>query len=244
MNFNWNPLFSKYLWELKYKFIYIGLMILITTISCYININSIFYLFSKEFLISSNKFFFSNIVDIFFFYLEFSFFFALLITIPFIILNIFLYFLPSMYVYEVKIFWKIFFLFFCCFILGGVFNYRYIFPNILSFFLNFDFIKNIYFPLFFEAKFDEYFLFVLSFFYKTSFFFQIPTLFYCMIFFNYISLNFFWKKRKFFYLIFLFISALLSPPELFIQGIIFCFFILFFESTIYIIFFFKNLYNK
>ena len=162
--------FKKHFLELKFKLFYSFLTIIITTISCYFKIYPILYIFSKYLLynINSSKFFFSNIVQIFFTYLEISFYISITISFPFLLLNFLQYFIVSLYRFEIIFCLKTIFFSFTCFFFSIFFTYFLIFPNFLTFFLNFE-SSNQFFPVFFEAKFDEYFFFCFKYIYKKYF---------------------------------------------------------------------------
>jgi sec-independent protein translocase protein TatC len=119
----------------------------------------------------------------------------------------------------------------------------YTIPQGLTFFLNFE-NSNQFFPIFFEAKIDEYFLFIINIFCKSIFFFQIPVLCYILINLNLIKKNFFTNNRKFVHIFFLIITAAISPPEIMVQIFLWFWFIFLFEILIFTNLFFKNIKKK
>lgn len=243
LNFNF-PKYKPFLLELKYKFGYSFLMFCFTLISCYLNIYPILYLFSKYLLsqINSSKFFFSNIFQIFFLYIEISVYISLPIVFPFIILNFFQYFIPSLYKKEIDSWSKV--LFFTTFwlIFSIFFTYFYLFPQFLKFFLLFETTNN-FIPIFFEAKIDEYFIFLFNLFFKCICFFQLPTIIYFLMKLHIISLNTCFKKRNYIYLFILLISALINPPEIFTQIIFLIFFLCCYEIFFYLLIFYITIKN-
>lgn len=192
--------------------------------------------------ISSKRFFYSNITQIFWVYIQISIYIAVIITLPFHILNFSLYFLQSLYPKEFFFLIKLFFKFILIYLLAGFINYHILIPNILIFFLNFE-QKNLYLITHFEAKFDEYFFLILGFNFKLMLMFQLPILVDYLIFTNIISKDLIFYNKKNLYLMIVILNALLNPPEFYIQITIFCFIITFIEFYIFIKFLLQNLIN-
>lgn len=234
--------FSNYWNEIKLIFKYTIAMLFITSIACYLYIEPILYTLSKHLLlnIKSNKFFFSEITQIFINYIEFSIKISLLIVIPFICFNIYSYFITSLYYVEAKkiticlgifIFWY--------FIIIHIIL-KILLPNFLNFFLIYE-NSSQYFPLYYEAKFESYFYLVFQFLYTFLIFFQIPIFFLFCYIFKVFDLKFLYKIKSKIFIIFVIISTIVAPPDILLQILIISFFIFFFEFFIYNIYFFKKL---
>jgi len=237
--------YLKYILELKFKIIYSLLMFFITLITCFLNIDAILYLLAKDLLlnINSNKFFFSNLTEIFFTNIQISVYIAFLITIPFFYFLFFLYFITSLYLYEVFFFYKIFLIWISCYLSFNFFILNFGIPYFLQFFLQIE--KNfIFFPIYFEAKFEDYFIIIITWFLKFNFLIQVPFFIYILTFFNIILPKFTWNLKKNWYLSFFFFSAFLSSPDLLTQLSFTFFFIFFFEIFFYsyLFFYFLNFY--
>lgn len=189
--------------------------------------------------ISSKRFFYSNITQIFWIYIQISIYIAIIVTLPFQILNFLVYFLQSLYPKEFFFVLKLFFKFVIIYLLAGFLNYYILIPNILKFFLNFE-QKNLYLIAHFEAKFDEYFFLILGFNFKLNLMFQIPIIIDYLIFTNIISKNLVYYNKKNLYFTIIILNTLLNPPEIFVQIIVFFSIIIFIELYIYFRFLLKN----
>jgi sec-independent protein translocase protein TatC len=126
------------------------------------------------------------------------------------------------------------------YILSILLTYFFIFPNLLNFFLIFE-KNNIFFPLHFEAKIEEFFSVMFVLFFNITLSFQIPILLYILIYNNIIDIYFIIKNRKIFYLFFLILSAFIAPPEILTQFFIFILIIFLFEFFIFINIFYNNI---
>jgi len=233
--------FQTYWKELKYLCIYFGISFFFLFIIFYIHIDSLLYLFSKEFLLSidSSKFFFSDVRQLFWMYLKISFWVTIFCIIPFFFITIFIYILPTLYLKEFKIvlFWH------CLFLLFYYINLyiisMFIIPNIFFFFIHFN-VQNEFFMIHFEAKFEEYFNFLIKLYiiWELSF-----ILLYLVIFLNVIQVIkdfFIFTYKKYIYTALMTFSILLSPPDFFLQFLYICIFIGFFEIFFFLKIFFKN----
>lgn len=232
--------FKIYFVELKYLLLYNMFMFLLTLFFCYYNLNSILYLCS-EFLLynmNSTRFFFSNLTQIFYSYIKLSFHITFIICVPFHILSGILYVIPSLFKAEFRFLLTIFLSFISIYVVGFFFIYTFIIPNMLFIFLIFE-KQNNFFPLHFDAKFDEYFQMILHFIFKLNIIFQIPLLLYCFEYFKIFTLNYFIKFRTLIYLFLIFLSAFLSPPEISMQ-----FLYLFLMSFLFEIYIYFKLYKQ
>lgn len=189
--------------------------------------------------ISSKRFFYSNITQIFWIYIQISIYIAIIVTLPFQILNFLVYFLQSLYPKEFFFVLRLFFKFVIIYLLAGFLNYYILIPNILNFFLKFE-QKNLYLITHFEAKFDEYFFLILGFNLKLNLMFQIPIIIDYLIFTSIISKNLVYNNKKNLYFIIIILNTLLNPPEIFVQITVFFSVIIFIELYIYFRFLLKN----
>ena len=199
-----------------------------------------FFLFAENLLqyMDSQRFFFQNLTDIFFLQIYISFFFGFFFALPFLILQIGSFFFSSFFLYEFKQFFIYFSFFLISYLLSFLSSYYILVPNFSQFLLFFEINPKI-FPLHFDAQFESYFTFLVSLYLNNFFFFQIPL---CIhLFQKYVYDIPFSKFRKYCYIIFFILSIIISPPDLFIQGIYFCFFVFIFEIYIYFKLFWKNL---
>ena len=180
---------------------------------------------------SSHRFIFTKLTQILFTYLKFSIIIAFLINIPFIILHLFYFLNTALYKHE-WIYWiKIIIFSICCYFFSIFLNYYYIFPKILDLFLNFE-KNNLFFPLHFEAKIDDFISMAFLWNLILILYFQVPILLHILLHYNVINIQNIVLNRKYFYLIFIFLSAFFAPPEIITQIVLFIFFSFIFELLI------------
>ena len=236
-----------HLFELKYNF-----FILLITFS-YIFIIS--YYFSNQLIyllinILINKdllkyFIFTNITEIFITNIYISAFVSFFLIFQLSLIQGWFFFSLGLFKYENFKIIKIYVIFL-------IFNFFIIFvilikiiPNIWYFFLNINFSDKYLFNIYFEPKLNNYFNFIFSsFIYMFLIFIYFFILFY-IIFNNILNIKIIINLRKFFFLKFIIISAILSPPDFINQLLIFIIFLILFEIFIYIyILLNKYFFNK
>lgn len=220
--------------HLHIRLLYCIISFFITSCCCYIYSDPLLYLFIKPFLIElyTNRFIFTNLMEIFFTYLKFSLIIGLICTLPIFILQCWLFFIPGLYKWERKkltFSLLISFIFFC---LGWITAYYAVLPSISNFFLKFD-NNNLFFPLHFEAKINDYLFFMLFIIINIIICFQIPPIIIVLTLFNLIDYRFLITKKKIFYFIFLILATFLSSPELINQILLGCMLLLLYEFSIF-----------
>ena len=188
----------------------------------------------------SHRFIFTTLTEIFFTYIKFSIILGLIISLPFIIFQLWLFLIPGLYKFEKNILDFYLLISFSCFLISILLNYYFILPNILKFFLNFE-NNNYFFPLHFEAKLENYLFFTLRLFLNMILCFQFPFILCILLFFNLLSYQFFIYNRKIFYIIFLFLSAIIAPPDFYSQILIFILLSLLYELILFIYFLYKKI---
>ena len=87
--FNYKNLI-KYFSDLSIHFFYIIITFFLTFIICYIKSDALIYIIIKPFLIKmyAHRFIFTGLLEIFFIYFKFSFFFTNLLIFPIILIHI------------------------------------------------------------------------------------------------------------------------------------------------------------
>lgn len=226
--------------HLNIRFLYSFFSLFVTTICCYIYSDPLLYLFIKPFLLEmyTNRFIFTNLMEIFLTYIKFSIILGFIFSIPIFILQCWLFFIPGLYKWERKkltLSLVISFIFFC---LGWFIAYFGILPSIGNFFLKFD-NNNLFFPLHFEAKINDYLFFMLFIMVNIILCFQVPPLIIILTLFNIINYKILISKKKFFYFIFLILATVLSSPELINQLIMVCILIILYEFSIFCLYLLK-----
>lgn len=216
--------FFYYLNELKFRIGYLLFSVLFNF--------TIYFSFSKEILfllikpllvINSNNqnlnyFIFTNMSDVLFIYIKISLVIALICSIPIIFFQFWFFLIKGLYNYEKTFLLLLFCLFFCLFFILFMLLYNYIIPFIWVFFINFELNdSNSLFSVYYEANIMDYvnFLFYIYFILFSLLIF--PLVMILFIYFEILDLNFFIIYRKYFYTIFLILSGIFSPPDIFSQ---------------------------
>jgi sec-independent protein translocase protein TatC len=240
---NNSKVFEYFIKEFKLKIFYSVLTIILTSISCYIYIKQLIYLITFYLLdnMYTNRFIFTQLTEVFFTYFKFSIFCGILFSLPIIFFFIWLFFIPGLYNYERKYINWYCLLIFVLLIVSILLNYYFILPNILKFFLYFE-QNNMYFPIHFEAKLSNYLFSIVLLLLNITLCFQIPAILSFLLYFNIVKVENLIKKRKYIYITFILISALISPPDLYNQILLSFFIIFFYELFIFLLFFFKNFF--
>ncbi|PMP67996.1 MAG: hypothetical protein C0190_02325 [Thermodesulfobacterium geofontis] len=176
---------------------------------------------------------FTSLEEALFVILRASFYLALTISLPFLLLRLWKTVSQEFYEPEKVFFKRLFFVSFFLGILGFLVGYLLFIPVILKIFLFFG--RN------FEAnlKINYFLFFVLKVLLFSVFIFQIP-LFFALLIREELITEEFYKKRRFYFLGFFYILSLfLSPTDFFIQILLTLFFFLFFRLAFVIAKFLK-----
>ncbi len=226
--------------HLNIRLLYTLLTIFLTFCCCYLYSDPLLYIFIKPFLLEmyTNRFIFTNLMEIFLTYIKFSFIIALILSTPIFILHLWLFFIPGLYKWERKKLTISLLISFIFFIIGWSIAYFIILPSVGNFFLNFD-NNNLYFPLHFEAKINEYLFFMLFIMVNIIICFQVPPVIIILTLFGVINHQFLISKKKIFYFIFLLLATVLSSPELINQLFMVFLLILLYEFSIFCLYFLK-----
>ena len=226
--------------HLNIRLAYSFFSFLSTCCCCYLYSDPLLYLFIKPFLVEmyTNRFIFTNLMEIFLTYLKFSIILGFLFSMPIFIFQCWLFFIPGLYKWErkkVTLSLLVSLIFFC---LGWFIAYFGILPSISNFFLKFD-NNNLFFPLHFEAKISDYLFFMLFIVINVVICFQIPPLIIVLTLFNIFNYKFLIAKKNFFYFIFILLATLLSSPELISQLTMLIILIILYEFSIFCLYLLK-----
>ena len=226
--------------HLNLRLVYSLLSFAIALLCCYCYSDPLLYLFIKPFLLEiySNRFIFTNLIEIFFTYIKFSCLTALIIALPILIFQLWLFFIPGLFRWERRKLTLALLISVSFLCMGYGISYKIILPSISNFFLNFD-SNNLYFPLHFEAKIYDYLFFLLAIMLNIIVCFQMPPLIIVLSLFEIIDCKFLMRKRKIFYFILLFLATLLSSPELLNQLAMLSMLIILYEFSILCLYFLK-----
>jgi len=229
--------------EIAWRLYYILWTIFFSFISCLIFFQELSYLLTKPLLnliiLESNSFIYTHMTEIFFTWLNNSFFISLLCSLPVIYIHIWLFIIPGLYEFERK---KVFYYLsgsLTLLILGFLLGYYILIPLTWKFFLELEFNS----PLLmikFIPKINEYFEILISTGIWLILSFQLPLLFLILVKWNLISLEKFIYSRHLSILYCLIIGALLSPPDVYSQLFMALPTWFFYEFTIFILILKKN----
>jgi len=174
----------------------------------------------------------------FFLFFKISLITAIILALPVIIYQLFMFLAPGLYPHEKRMLKIILAIGFLSFSTGFIFLYRFIFPLFFSFFKRFIFD---FYELLPEAT--EYIDFVLKFNLYAGILFMIPFAIVLAVFFNIVSIEKFKELRKVFIIFSFFIAASITPPDILSQIIISTFIIILYEFGL-LISHIKLLFNK
>ena len=230
-------LFILFFNELKYRGIY---CIYFFTLNFFL-----FLFFSKEILfllvkplllvnsesINFTYFIFTDMADIFFLYIEISFIISIFLTIPKILIQVYIFLIQGLYKYEknIIIFITVFTisLSFCL----TFFLYLYIIPFIWVFFINFELTSNeSLFGVYYEPKIKDYITFYIMI--NKSIILALlflPNLVFLLVLLKSDFIYVFFKYRKLVILLIFIIGGIFSPPDIFSQLVIAFFLLILYE---------------
>ena len=236
-------LLFNYLKEIKNRVFFIFLSWLSVFIVSYLYKETLVFLLVKLSVTESELIFFyfiaTNLTDIFKVYVDIAYFVSFQVFIIIVCYNLFMFFTPALFVYEYKKIKFVLVTFFVLTIIGIYLLNTIILPYSFSFFLAFNKSSSYNVDVFFEFKITEYVQFYKSIYYIIIFLSQ----FFSFIFLLFDSMKnkikFILSTRKVFYIIFLLLSTLLTPPDILGQLLSAFLLVVCFEFLIIIIIF-KN----
>jgi len=228
--------------ELKYNFILILITFFYLFLISYYFSDQLIYLLVNN-LLNKNMlkyFIFTNITEIFITNIFIAVFISTFLSIQLSILLIWCFLSKGLYKFENFMFIKFYvlFLFFNFFLINFIFTH--IIPYIWNFLLNLNFTNLYILTIYFEPKINNYFNFIFSSFIYIFILFIYFFILFFLIFNNIFKIKIIINLRKFFYLKIIFLSALITPPDIFNFFLIYLLFILIFEIFIYISIYIKK----
>ena len=232
--------YQKHLLELKYRIIYIIFAFIFTftiinnynTEILYTLITPILYLIKKNNIenLTLFKIIFTDIAELFFTLLKINIICSIYFILPFIIFQLYLFFIPGLYKFEKTRFINILFLI-LTFIYSNIYLiYKKILPLFIMFFLSY---QPKYLNIQLNAKISEYLFFFINI--NIIYFISclIPLLLIYCLNNKLIKLNYILYYKKLFYFIMLIIYAFITPPDFFSLIIFTCPIILILESYLF-----------
>lgn len=226
-----------HLFELKYNFIIFSITFFYLFFVSYYFSNQLIYIFINIFKNSDflKYFIFTNITELFITNIIISIFISTFISTQLLIIQFWFFLSSGLFKFENLKFIKFYIIFVLLnFIIINIILIKII-PNIFFFFININesFSNKYLFNIYFEPNFNNYFNFIfISYIYIYLVFIYFFILFY-IIFNKIFNIKILINLRKFFYLKFILISSIISPPDLLNQLFIILLFIIFFEISIF-----------
>lgn len=234
-------LFQYYFLEIKYRIIYLLLSLFNTFIFSYISFEEIFYILASPiiFVTSVVNFIYTNIGEIFFTSINFSFIVSLFLNLPIIYLHIWFFITPALFKYERYKFNLIIFNSLFLIFITFIFAYYIILPLTWNFFFHLEFHSTII-SIHLQPKINEYFYNFYSSLIYIIIIFQLPILFYYLLSSKVMPLDLLILRRHLVMFISLVISSFISTGDIFNLLLITFFLYIFNEFIIFIFIFYKK----
>lgn len=202
----------------------------------YLNKETLLFLFVKHNHDKNLDFYFiaTNVLDIFYSYLNITYFLSFQVVFYFTLYQIVNFFLPALYRNE-KLKLKLIVKLSVIFWLFGVTVFNLIvFPLCWGFFISFQFSSNNVIEIFFEYKITEYLKFYFLVYYVTIVFLQFFVFLFYLLFYIDKKFNFIKKTRKIIYILFFVTATIVTPPDVISQIIFGVLFLILYELIIII----------
>jgi|SouAtlMetagenome_1021521.scaffolds.fasta_scaffold00152_19 sec-independent protein translocase protein TatC len=228
-------MFLRHINELKSRFFYLSLNLLISF--------STYYYYSEEilhFLVSplgTNKhLIFTNITEAFFSYISLAIYGSLLFLSLHFLYHFISFLHPGLYNKEKQRVQLYSFVFLFFFFLCNILTYSTIIPSAWKFLLAFETTDlNGFFNIHLEAKINEYLETLILIFILSNLFFQLPTIMILLLNFEILSTIKLIRYRKVFYIISLILAAFCSPPDILSQLLLALPILLFYETLTFLL---------
>ncbi len=157
---------------------------------------------------------FTALQETFLTYLKVAFFASFFITSPFILIQIWKFIAPGLYLHEKKAILPYLAITPILFLLGGMLVYYLIMPLAIKFFLSFESIGiNTNLPIQLEAKVNEYLSLVMKLIFAFGLSFQLPVVLSLLARIGVINSTFLKERRKYVVVIIFACAAILTPPD-------------------------------
>ncbi len=157
---------------------------------------------------------FTALHETFITYLKLSFFTAMFVGSPFILIQIWKFIAPGLYKDEKKALLPYLIATPTLFLLGGMLVYYLVMPIAIKFFLSFESLDTISsLPIELEAKVNEYLSLIMRLIFAFGLSFQLPVLLSLLAQVGFIDSNYLKTRRKYVIVIIFTVAALLTPPD-------------------------------
>ncbi|PPR08822.1 MAG: Sec-independent protein translocase protein TatC [Proteobacteria bacterium] len=209
--------FAQHFGELKSRIVKILAVFTVSFIVAYIFKEQLFNILAQPLLNifeDNQHFIFTHLAEAFFVYLKLAFWAALFITIPFALIQVYLFIAPGLYKTEKRFVIPTFTFSVILFYAGISFVYIYLMPKAWEFFLSFS---NSNIDIALQAKISEYFNFSLQLMLAFGLAFQLPIILLVLAKAGLITVKTLINGRKYAIILMAVVSALLTPPDLISQ---------------------------
>lgn len=211
--------FREHLLELKNRLIFLVVLFCIFFSVSYYFGDKIFdfiILPLREHVGDSRKIIYTNLTEAFLTYVKLAAYSALLFSMPFIVLQAYLFISPGLYKFEKIVVGMALIFAPLLFLIGGFFVYYYVMPRAWEFFLSFE-TSNSSIKLILEAKISEYVSLVIQLVFAFGLAFQMPIIMVILCALGLVSSFALQKKRRLAIVIIFIVAAFLTPPDVISQ---------------------------
>tara|TARA_B100001250_G_scaffold283267_1_gene245435 strand:+ start:753 stop:1490 length:738 start_codon:yes stop_codon:yes gene_type:complete len=216
-------------YELKFRCFYIIISLLFSFLIGYLYRSEVLFLFSKPLVLLMGKsskmsFIYTHLGEALFAQIKASFIISILCSfVPLFFINLWLYIIPGLFVYERGFLKSSLLLFFVFSVLGFLIGYNLILPFAWEFLISFSVSDNSLsspFSVLLEARIKDYIDLVFNLVCIIFLVFQIPLIIIVLLSLRVISLNFCTTHRRYFLLISWIVAACVTPPDIVSQALV------------------------
>lgn len=238
---------SYYFFELRLRSIYTLFAAMISIILSYMYKYELFYLISKPFLLFSTQFLFFELTEGLYTMIHIVSVVSFSVVFPYGIYQLWSFSIPSYYRFERKNLFRYFWIFIFLFLIEFLFVYWFLFPKLCEFFLSFEIyslesqIEKAPVSIEFTPRIASYIKLTIQLFSFFLLLFQLPLVFVGFFTKNILTSYNLCATRKFVFLLCVFFSAFISPPDIVSQLILSSVFYILYELIIFIGFFFESI---
>lgn len=228
---------SLYIYECKFRFFYSFLVFFFNFIAICYEIQPVFYHILKP--LKSSTIVITDLFEFWYTMILVSFFFSFVISLIYILYNIWAFLSPALFSKESAAGFNLF----LCNSVLSLFGIALVVIIIIPFMVDLIFYghqNSLFLVIDCLPKLHSFTLSVIKISFFLFLFMQLPGIFFLLLEYNLISLDYFSRYRKYTYVSIIFVSAFLSPPEIISQFLInFCF-VLVYEFFIFAGFWYTN----